>query len=46
VSRRVLITIAILVVIIATGLVMTVKKAVKMPVDIAEPAKPAPAAPR
>jgi len=46
VSRRVLITIAILVVIIATGLVMTVRKAVKMPADIAEPAKPAPAAPR
>jgi hypothetical protein len=46
VSRRVLITIAILVVIIATGLVMTVRKAVRMPVDIAEPAKPAPAPPR
>lgn len=45
-SRRVLVTIAILVVIIATGLVMTVRKAVRIPVDIAEPAKPAPAAPR
>jgi hypothetical protein len=41
VSRRLLVTIAIIVVIIATGLVMTVRKAVRMPADIAEPAAPA-----